>query len=130
MPTFTASIEAEDADESRAERAMTDDDIRAEYEVEIDDTRLLKERLSNAHWHGKHEADAMTTALSRVVHQARQASRVRVPRPGDPFASPTTYDALNLDGAVLTIEMHDFVATATLVLPDDPHIETDTETGA
>lgn len=120
MPTFTASIEAEDAAESRIERAMTDDDIRAEYGIEIDDAQLAKERISNAHWHGKHEADAMTTALSRVVRQARQASRVRIPRPGDPFAAGTPFDTLNLDGAVVTVEMNDFVATATLILPDAP----------
>jgi hypothetical protein len=117
MPTFTATVETEDADEIRAERARTDDDIRSEYSVDLTDEQVRRDRVLAAHHHGRSEADALKSALSRVVHQAWMASATTVPHSTDPDRQ-TPANPLNLDGAVVTIEMNDLVATATLVLPD------------
>lgn len=121
MPTFTASIEAEDADEWRSEREMTDDDIRAEYVNPISDDFVRRERLLATANHGSREEEVMQEALRRVVRQASDASATTVVRSSDSSSDrPLRVNPLSLDGAVITIKVDDFVATATLVLPDQP----------
>lgn len=121
MPTYTASIEAEKADEIRAERARTDDDIRAEYGRPVDDDMIRRERVLAAHHHQYDETNAIKGALSRVIHQAYNASATTVPSASN-SERKTPANPLVLDGAVLTIELNDLVATATLVLPDSPFV--------
>lgn len=128
MPTYTASIEAEKADEIRAERARTDDDIRAEYGRPVDDDMIRRERVLAAHHHQYDETNALKSALSRVVHQAYMASATNVRHGSDPKRA-TPANPLVLDGAVLTIALNDLVATATLVLPDNPFTDTATVEG-
>ena len=59
MPTFTASIEAEEADEWRSEREMTDDDFREEYAVDISDDMIRRERLLNTANHGARDEEIL-----------------------------------------------------------------------
>lgn len=121
--TFTATVEAQSADEIRDARTRTDDDIRADSSVPLTDDQVRRERVLDAHHDAINEINAVNAAVGEVIRQARQSVTTTVPHSSVPDRR-TNASPLILEGAVFTISMADLVATATLTLPDNPFAAT------
>ena len=116
---FTATVEAQYADDMRTTRDLTDAAIRDGFIMPIDDQRIAEERAKGATTRRGWEEEAIKSAVSRVLLKARDAS---VQTFGD--EDGRYYIATgDLDGAALTITVRDLVATATLTLPQGPAAE-------
>ena len=117
--TFTATFEAMHADELRAKRDRTDDDIRGEFIQRIDATRIARERAREAATRGRWERDAAVAAVHIALNAASDAAAQEfesLDYPGD----KVFIEALDLEGATITVTLADLVATATVVVPTLP----------
>lgn len=113
--TFTATVEAQYADEMRARRAKTDTEIAAEYPVRPSRERVERHRAADTSTRTRWERDAAERALAQVTRRAREG----VTRPyGQPGVDEGLLPTRDLDGATITITIRDLVATATLTVPE------------
>ena len=118
---FTYEFEALYADELRAKRDMSDEEIRRTYVRDpgpqiIDRARALND-VTRRRW----ERDAIERAIAGVLNRAEHAAHREFPD-FDNSDATTTVPVGSLEGAVLTVTVRDLVATATLTLPkqNDP----------
>lgn len=114
--TFTATHEAQHVDQLRAERDRTDADIRADFIQRIDETRIARERAKATAVRGRWERDSAIAAINIAFSQASAAAAQEfdsLDYPND----KTFIEALDLEGATITVTIADLVATATVTVP-------------
>jgi hypothetical protein len=99
MPQFTATVEAQYADELRETRDRTDAEIVRGYLQPISAKRIAKDRAVAAISRNNWVREAVQSAISRTCMDAHDAGHT-------------------LDDMSVTVAVSDLVATATLTLPE------------
>lgn len=114
--TFTGTVEAMHADELRATRDRCDADIRAGFVLRVDDERIARERARDAATRGRWEREAAVSAVHVALNNASEAAAREFPSLD--YDDETVFiEALDLEGATITVTIADLVATATVTVP-------------
>lgn len=113
LTVFTASVEADHADDLRAERDRSDADIRREFFQPLDAQDLSEQRAHAAVTRLTWTRDAVDRAVARAITAAADTLRFDyLDECGDPAEMPD----VDLEGATITVTVSDLTATATLTL--------------
>jgi hypothetical protein len=114
--TFTGTFEAMHANELRRERDLTDAQIQARFLRNVDDERIARERASAAATRGRWEREAAVSAVHVALNRASDAAAREFPSL-DYDNETVSIEALDLEGATITVTIADLIATATVTVP-------------